>query len=100
MPDPRRGPVFGDEILSFDQDLIHLRDGSVRAIVATSSLSFHAMAPEQQSRTIQAFRDLLHAETGPLQLYVRVRRVRPATNATDEAEPDPSRYPNRRDYLA
>ena len=92
--------MFGDEILGFDGDLIHLRDGSVRAVVATSSLSFNAMAPELQTRTIQAFRDLLHAETGPLQLYVRVRRVRPATDPIGETEPDASRYPNRRDYLA
>jgi hypothetical protein len=44
---------------------------------------------------VQAFRDLLHAQSGPLQLYLRIRRV----PAGDAHEPDASAYPDRRAYL-
>ena len=45
MPEPRQRLLFTDEIVGFEKDLIHLHDGSVRAVVATSSLNFNAMAP-------------------------------------------------------
>ena len=91
-----RRPTFGDEVAAVQDGVVRLRSGAHRAIVATSSLNFQAMAPEQQSRSIQAFRDLLHAQDGPLQLYLRVRRV-PAEDAT---EPDATVFPDRRAYLA
>lgn len=99
MPDPRRRPQLGEEIVGFENDLIHLRDGSVRAVLATSSLNFSAMAAEQQARTVRAFRDLLHADSGPLQIYVRVQRTRPDPDAPEE-EPEPSAFASRRDYLS
>src|SRR5207245_3425259 len=98
MPDPRRWPPFGEEIVGFDKALIHLRDGSLRAVLATSSLNFSAMAPEQQARTVRAFRDLLHAESGPLQIYVRIQRLRPDPAAPEE-DPEPSGFASRREYL-
>jgi len=64
-------------------------------IVATSSLNFQGLAPEQQLRSIQAFRDLLHAQSGPLQLYLRIRRVA----AGDANEPDAAAFSDRRAYL-
>ena len=75
--------------------LIQLRGGAPRVIVATSSLNFQGLAPEQQLRSIQAFRDLLHAQSGPLQLYLRIRRV----VAQDATEPDEAAFPDRRAYL-
>ncbi len=75
--------------------VLHLRNGAPRVIVSTSSLNFHGLAPEQQARSIQAFRDLLHAQSGPLQLYLRVRRVA----AGDTTEPDPTAFSDRRAYL-
>ena len=99
MPEPRQRLLFTDEIVGFEKDLIHLHDGSVRAVVATSSLNFNAMAPEQQARTIRAYRDLLHADSGPLQIYVRVQRLRPDRAAPDD-EPEPTEFGNRREYLA
>jgi hypothetical protein len=65
-------------------------------IVGTSSLSFQGLAPEQQSRSTQAFRDLLHAQTGPLQLYLRVSRVA----GEDATEPNAASFPDHRTYLA
>jgi hypothetical protein len=65
-------------------------------IVGTSSLSFQGLAPEQQSRSTQAFRDLLHAQTGPLQLYLRVSRVA----GEDATEPKAASFPDHRTYLA
>jgi len=76
--------------------MIYLRGGAPRAIIGTSSLNFDGLAPEQQLRSVQAFRDLLHAQSGPLQLYIRVRRV-PAGEAS---EPDADAFPDRRAYLA
>ena len=64
-------------------------------MIGTSSLNFDGLAPEQQLRAVQAFRDLLHSQSGPLQLYLRVRRV-PAGSA---AEPDPKAFAAPRDYL-
>jgi hypothetical protein len=64
-------------------------------VIATSSLNFEGLAPEQQLRTIQAFRDLLHAQSGPLQVYVRVRRIA----AGDPREPGPQEFSDRREYL-
>jgi len=91
-----RQPTFGDEVSAIRGGMIHLRSGSPRAILATSSLNFDGLAPEHQLRAVQAFRDLLHAQSGPLQLYLRIRRV-PAGKAD---EPDPRAFPDRQTYLA
>ena len=77
-----RQAAFGDEVSDIQGGLIRLRGGAPRAIVATSSLNYQGLAPEQQSRSVQAFRDLLHAQSGPLQLYLRIRRV-PAGDARE-----------------
>jgi hypothetical protein len=92
----RRAAAFGEEVAGVDGGLIHLRNGAPRAVVATSSLNFQALAPEQQLRSVQAFRDLLHAQSGPFQLYLRIRRV----TAGDPRDPEPGAYPDRRAYLA
>jgi len=86
---------FGDEVSSIRDGFLILRGGAPRVVIGTSSLNFDGLAPEQQLRAAQAFRDLLHAQSGPLQLYLRVRRV-PAGNA---AEPDPNAFAAPRDYL-
>src|SRR5438128_9859912 len=91
-----RRPTFGEEVSAVQDGVIRLRGGAPRVIVATSSLNFDGMAPVQQSRTIQAFRDLLHAQSGPLQLYLRIRRV----PAADPTEPDATAFRDRRAYLA
>jgi Helicase HerA, central domain len=91
-----RRSTFGDEVSTVQDGGIRLRGGAPRLIVATSSLNFGGMAPEQQSRTIQAFRDLLHAQSGPMQLYLRVRRV----PAADSTEPQPADFREPRAYLA
>ena len=90
-----RRATFGDEVTSVRDGLLILRSGSPRAVIATSSLNFEGLAPEQQLRTIQAFRDLLHAQSGPLQVYVRVRRIA----AGDPREPGPQEFSDRREYL-
>jgi hypothetical protein len=90
-----RRATFGDEISTVRDGLIELRGGAPRLIVATSSLNFQGLAPEQQLRSLQAFRDLLHAQSGPLQIYLRIRRVA----AEDAAEPDAAAFPDQRAYL-
>ena len=87
---------FGGEVAAVRDGLLVLRSGSPRAVIATSSLNFDGLAPEQQLRAVQAFRDLLHAQAGPFQLYLRVRRL----PAGDAREPDPDGFADRRDYLA
>jgi hypothetical protein len=79
-----RRAAFGDEVSGVQDGLIRLRGGAPRAVVATSSLNFQGLSPEQQLRSVQAFRELLHAQSGPLQLYLRIRRV----SAGDAREPD------------
>src|SRR5256886_9523986 len=91
-----RRPTFGDEVSAVQGGVITLRGGAPRVIVGTRPLNFEGMAPEEQSRTIHAFRDLLHAQSGPMQLYLRVRRV----PATDPAEPHPQDFRDPRAYLA
>lgn len=76
--------------------MIHLRGGAPRAIIGTTSLNFDGLAPEQQLRAVQAFRDLLHSQSGPLQLYLRIRRV----PAGDASEPAADAFADRRAYLA
>jgi hypothetical protein len=90
-----RAAPFGKEVAEIKDGLIRLRNGGLRIIVATSSLNFAGLAPEQQLRAIQAFRELLHGQSGPLQLYVRIRRL----PAGDASEPAAERYPDRRAYL-
>jgi conjugal transfer ATP-binding protein TraC len=90
-----RKPGLAEEIADIRDDLLVLRSGSPRAVVATSSLNFDELAPEQQARAAKAFCDLLHAQNGPLQLYLRVRRVR----AGDEREPDAGESSYRPEYL-
>jgi hypothetical protein len=90
-----RREAFGDEVSQVHDGLVRLRGGSPRAIVATSSLNFQGLAPEQQSRSVQAFRDLLHAQSGPLQLYLRIRRV----PAGDAREPDRGGFANAPAYF-
>ena len=87
---------FGQEVSAVRNRLLILRSGVPRAVVATSSLNFDGLAPEQQATAVQAFRDLLNAQSGPFQLYLRIRRV----GAGNSAEPDASAYPDRRQYLA
>ncbi len=87
---------FGGEVSAVRDGLLMLRSGSPRALIATSSLNFEGLAPEHQLRAVQAFRDLLHAQAGPLQLYLRVRRL----PAGDAQEPEADRFAYRRDYLA
>lgn len=87
---------FGDEVSSIRDGVLILQSGAPRIVISTSSLNFDGLAPEQQLRAAQAFRDLLHAQSGPLQLYLRVRRI-PAGLAED---PDPKAFGNARDHLA
>ena len=90
-----RRAAFGDEVSGVRDGLIRLRGGAPRAVVATSSLNFQGLAPEQQSRSVQAFRDLLHAQSGPLQLYLRIRRV----PGGDAREPDRARFADASAYF-
>src|ERR1700716_1042345 len=90
----RQAP-FGKEVSGVQDGLIRLRGGAPRAVVATSSLNFHGLAPEQQSRSVQAFRDLLHAQSGPLQLYLRIRRL----SAGDAHEPDRAGFADAPGYF-
>jgi uncharacterized protein DUF87 len=90
-----RRPTFGNEVSSVQGGLIQLRGGAPRVIVRTSSLNFQGLAPEQQLRSVQAFRELLHAQSGPLQLYLGIRRVK----AEDLAEPSEADFPDHATYL-
>src|SRR6202022_230242 len=90
-----RPAAFGDEVSDIQDGLVRLRGGAPRVVVATSSLNFQGLAPEQQSRSVQAFRDLLHAQSGPLQLYLHIRRI----PGGDAAEPDAAAFPNHAAYL-
>ena len=92
----RAGRAFGEGIAAIEHGLIRLRGGGLRAVVATTSLNFLSLPLEQQVRTVQAFRDLLHAQAGPLQLYVRSRRIR----GGDPSEPDRATFPDQRSYRA
>src|SRR6202011_2932786 len=91
-----RQATFGDEVSAVRGRMIHLRGGAPRAIIGTTSLNFDGLAPEQQLRAVQAFRDLLHSQSGPLQLYLRIRRV----PAGDASEPAADAFADRRAYLA
>src|ERR1700736_2522419 len=91
-----RQATFGDEVSAVRGGMIHLRGGAPRAIIGTTSLNFDGLAPEQQLRAVQAFRDLLHSQSGPLQLYLRIRRV----PAGDASEPAADAFADRRAYLA
>ncbi len=87
---------FGQEVGSIEKDAFRLRSGALRVVVRTSSLSFQNASSEQQARTVHAFRELLQAQTGPFQLYLRSRRTVPG----DTAEPDPRQFPDKRHYLS
>src|SRR6202022_3736133 len=90
-----RPAAFGDEVSDIQDGLVRLRGGAPRVVVSTSSLNFEGLAPEQQLRSVQAFRDLLHAQSGPLQLYLHIRRI----PGGDAAEPDAAAFPNHAAYL-
>ena len=90
-----RRQAFGEEVSEVQDGLVRLRGGAPRAIIATSSLNFQGLAPEQQSRSVQAFRDLLHAQSGPLQLYLRIRRV----PAGDTREPERAAFADAPAYF-
>ncbi len=94
MKSPSASP-FGTEVAAIKDGVVHLNNGAKRVIVRTSSLNFAGLPPEQQQRAVQAFRELLHGQNGPLQLYFRVRRIA----ARDTAEPSPERFSDRRQYL-
>ena len=91
-----RDTPFGREVAEIKDGVIRLNNGGLRVVVSTSSLNFAGLAPEQQLRAVQAFRELLHGQSGPLQLYVRIRRV----PAGDTTEPIAGQQPDRRTYLA
>ena len=87
---------LAEEISGIRQGLLYLRNGAPRTVIRTSSLNFAGLAPDQQQRSVQAFRDLLHAANGPFQIYLRVRRVIPG----DSREPQEAAFGDRRSYLA
>lgn len=76
--------------------MLILPGGAPRVLLGTSSLNFEDLAPEQQARATQGFRDLLNAQTGPFQLYLRIRRL----PGGDPADPDPEQFSQRPEYLA
>lgn len=90
-----RREAFGEEVSDVRDGLVRVRGGAPRAIIATSSLNFQGLAPDQQSRSVQAFRDFLHAQSGPLQLYLRIRRV----PAGDVREPDRAGFTDQSAYF-
>jgi len=90
-----RREAFGEEVSDVRDGLVRVRGGAPRAIIATSSLNFQGLAPDQQLRSVQAFRDLLHAQSGPMQLYLRIRRV----PAGDVREPDRAGFTDESAYL-
>jgi len=90
-----RDTPFGREVAEIKDGLVRLNNGGLRVIVSTSSLNFAGLAPEQQLRAVQAFRELLHGQSGPLELYVRIRRV----PAGDTREPAAEQQADRRAYL-
>ncbi|MDQ6883666.1 MAG: hypothetical protein M3077_05425 [Candidatus Dormibacteraeota bacterium] len=92
---PFSSSPFGSEVAAIKDGVVYLSNGAQRVIVRTSSLNFAGLPPEQQQRSVQAFRELLHGQSGPLQLYIRVRRI----VAGDVAEPSPAGFPDRRRYL-
>ena len=92
---PATESQFGNEISEIKDGVVRLQNGSQRLVVATSSLNFSGLAPEQQLRAVQAFRELLHGQSGPLQLYVRVRRVL----AAEGDEPRAEAFKERKEYL-
>jgi hypothetical protein len=73
----RSASSLPDEVMVAKNGLFHLRRGGIRAVVHTGSLNFCSASAEQQQRTIRGFRDLLHAQNGPLQLCIRSERVPP-----------------------
>jgi hypothetical protein len=92
---PATDSQFGNEISEIKDGVVRLQNGSQRLVVATSSLNFSGLAPEQQLRAVQAFRELLHGQSGPLQLYVRVRRLL----AAECDEPRADAFKERKEYL-
>ena len=86
---------LGDAVTSIRDGQVHLQNGGLRVLVRTSSLNFGGLAPEEQLRAVQTFKDLLQGQSGPLELYIRVRRVL----AEDPCEPSAESYPDRRAYL-
>ncbi len=91
----RTTSTFADEVAAVESGLFRLRRGGLRAIVDTGSLNFHTASPEHQQRTIRAFRDLLHAQNGPVQLHIRSERVQPAAVIHKDRE----EFPDERTYL-
>lgn len=87
---------FGEEVSSIRDGVLFLQGGAPRMVIATSSLNFNGLAPEQQLHAALAFRDLLHAQSGPLQLYLRIRRV----SGGSADEPDERAFTDRRQYLS
>lgn len=73
-----------------------LGTGAPRAIVATSSLNFAGLAPEQQRAAELGFRDLINGQSGPIQLYLRIRR----RLGGPAEEPVQGTYSSQREYLA
>src|ERR671922_2427493 len=87
---------FGDEVSAIRDGVVFLQGGAPRMVIATSSLNFNGLAPEQQVQAALAFRDLIHAQSGPLQLYLRIRRVKGGA----AEEPDERAFGDRRSYLS
>ncbi|HEY9287755.1 MAG TPA: DUF87 domain-containing protein [Candidatus Dormibacteraeota bacterium] len=96
MPPLLNRSPFGSEVSAIRGSTLLLETGAPRAIIATSSLNFSGLAPEQQLAAEQGFRDLVNGQSGPFQLYLRIRRRRGGT----PDEPLEQAFPNQRDYLA
>lgn len=72
MPDKSTKKVV--EIADIKDNIILLKDGSLRSLLEISAINFDLRSSEEQTAIIQAFQNFLNAVDFPLQLAVHSRR--------------------------
>jgi len=63
------------EVAEIRDDVITMKDGSLRAVIMTSSLNFDLKSPTEQEAIIVSYQNFLNSLDFPLQIVVRSKRL-------------------------
>ena len=63
------------DIAQIQDDIVVLKDGSMRAVILTSSLNFALKSPDEQAATVGAYVQFLNSLKFPIQILIQSRKL-------------------------
>ena len=63
------------DIAELRDDVVIMKDGTIRAVIMTASINFALKSPEEQDAAIQGYVSFLNALEYPIQIVIQSRRM-------------------------